>query len=129
VSQVLREPVAVEGERLNAYWCDDCRHYIVTRDVHKGVTPMFLACRFLGDPRDPANTCKGTMRSMMYPPLESWPEHPDLGGPSWEWFKPTVRQVRRMRRRGDLAGVEHVEKGGLLLRPVGGEGMAPRGTR
>jgi hypothetical protein len=90
-----------ERARKNAYWCEDCRGYVVTLDVDKGVTPMFLACRVKGEPDDPANDCKGTMRSMMYP-APPWPKHDGFGSeiptePTWEWY-------------------EHVRKGGLLLR-------------
>lgn len=103
------------GEK-NAYYCDTCANYVVTIDVDDGVTPMFLACRALGDPEEVTNTCGGMMRSMMYPP-EPWPEHDGYGEaiptePTWEWYQPDPVE---------LAGVEdgvreHVELGGLLLR-------------
>lgn len=54
-----------EAKKKNAYYCETCCGYIVVVHVDEGVTPMFLACRVLGDPTDPANTCKGRMRSMM----------------------------------------------------------------
>jgi hypothetical protein len=104
---------------LNAYWCKVCGHYIVTVDLDEGVTPMFLACRVQGEPNDPANTCTGTMQSMMYPP-HPWPKTDGFGvaiptEPTWEWYKPDERELARMRRK-DPAGYEHVRKGGLLLR-------------
>lgn len=108
------------GERnKNAYWCPECHGYVVTVDVDEGVTPMFLACRVKGDPRDQANDCKGQMQSMMYP-VEPWPERdgfdtPIPTEPTWEWYAPGSTERKRLRR--DEPGVyEHVERGGLLLR-------------
>lgn len=104
------------ANRKNAYYCEDCRGYIVTVDVDAGVTPMFLACRVLGEPTDTANTCKGTSKSMMYPD-EPWPEHDGHGTPiptepTWEWYRPDGRETREL----DSGSFEHVAKGGLLLR-------------
>lgn len=108
--------------RKNAYYCEDCKGYIVTVDRDEGVTPMFLACRVKGDPRDPANDCEGTSRSMMYP-HEPWPETDGFGTPiptepTWEWYAPTAKQLRRLARK-EPATAEHVERGGLLLRERG----------
>lgn len=99
------------SERLNAYYCKECRRYIVTIDRDHGVTPMFLACRVLGDPSDPGNTCKGQMQSMGYPSLP-WLENAPEPTPTWEWYRPT-----------DLAGFsegmrDHIQRGGLALRQV-----------
>lgn len=107
------------SERKNAYWCKTCHGYIVTEDVDEGVTPMFLTCRVHGEP-GLANPCKGQMVSMMYP-AEPWPEHDGNGDPiptvpTWEWYKPDERELRRYRRKRDAATLEHVRKGGLLLR-------------
>lgn len=106
------------SERKNAYYCDECGGYIVTVDRDKGVTPMFLACRVKGEPTDPRNDCKGTSRSMMYPPTETWPsDHPALmngAPPTWEWYSPSDVERRTL----DVGTLEHVEKGGLLLRKI-----------
>lgn len=99
---------------FNAYYCDSCGGYIVTEDIDEGVTPMFLACRVLGDPSDPANTCKGQSRSMMYP-KRPWPEKDGNGTPiptepAWEWFRPE-------NLNGLTSGMcDHVKRGGLILR-------------
>lgn len=103
-------------DRKNAYYCDQCKGYVVTLDVDDGVTPMFLACRVKGDPTDPANACKGTSRSMMYPD-EPWPEKDGWGQPiptepGWEWYAPDADEVAKL----DENTAEHVSKGGLLLR-------------
>lgn len=105
------------GEK-NAYWCEDCHGYVVTRDRDDGVTPMFLACRVKGEPTDPDNDCTGTMRSMMYP-AEPWPERDELGGeiptePTWEWYTPGRRELRKY----GAETRDHVERGGLLLRRI-----------
>lgn len=109
--------------RLNAYWCESCNGYIVTIDIDEGVTPMFLACRVKGDPADPGNDCRGRMHSMMYPALP-WPATDGFNTaiptvPTWEWYKPDAQEMKRYRRRGDAETIEHVRKGGLLLRRRG----------
>lgn len=110
---------SVVERRLNAYWCPDCHGYVITEDVDKGVTPMFLACRVKGEPNARGNTCKGHMKSMMYP-KQPWPAEDDYGHqiptePTWEWYMPDRRERRRL-SEGILA---HVVKGGLLLRRKG----------
>jgi hypothetical protein len=102
--------------RKNAYWCPECHGYVVTIDLDEGVTPMFLACRVLGEPKDPANTCTGRMHSMMYPE-EPWPAEDGYGNPiptvpTWEWYMPDAAELRKMGREGR----EHARKGGLSLR-------------
>lgn len=97
--------------RLNAYYCPECQGYIVTRDVDEGVTPMLLACRVKGDPRDPANDCKGTSRSMGYPRAETWPI-PRV--PTWEWFRPEGEDYLALSEEMR----DHVDRGGLHLRRI-----------
>lgn len=104
---------------LNAYWCPKCHGYIVTEDIDRGVTPMFLACRVKGEPDSPENDCDGTMQSMMYPD-PPWPAEDGYGHaipttPTWEWYAPGRTALKAMKRR-DLATYDHVRKGGLLLR-------------
>ena len=111
--------------RCNAYWCDSCHGYIVTVDRDEGVTPMFLACRVKGDPRAPGNPCAGQMRSMMYP-KQPWPATDGYGNaipttPTWEWYAPDAAERAAL----DDASLEHVEKGGLLLRQIGRKAPPP----
>jgi hypothetical protein len=99
--------MSFEGKK-NAYYCEDCKGYIVTIDRDEGVTPMFLACRT-------GRSCKGSMRSMMYPD-EPWPAVDGFGNPiptepTWEWYRPDSNKVRKMSR--DMK--EHIAKGGLDL--------------
>lgn len=116
------------GEK-NAYWCPKCHGYTITIDVDKGVTPMFLACRASGD----VGTCDGMAQSMVYPP-EPWPiedgyENHIPTEPQFEWYAPDAIELVGLRlksrapgtkkkRRLAAASLEHVNKGGLLLRPV-----------
>lgn len=105
----------MKGEK-NAYHCGECHGYVVTIDVDDGVTPMFLACRVLGEPSDPANLCDGQMSSMMYPD-EPWPATDGYGTeiptePTWEWYKPERVEYLGLSRPAK----EHCDKGGLSLR-------------
>ena len=95
----------------NAYYCEDCKGYVVTIDVDQGVTPMFLRCRATPG-------CKGMSKSMMYP-KEPWPAVDGFGAPiptepTYEWYRPGKRERRRL----DADSRHHVGQGGLLLRPV-----------
>lgn len=114
-----------DSERKNAYYCEECKGYVVTIDRDKGVTPMFLACRVKGDPTDPRNDCKGTSRSMMYP-AQPWPETDGFGQPiptepTWEWYAPGTDEANALSREA----FEHVRKGGLLLRRIGRKAPPP----
>lgn len=93
---------------INAYCCDDCGGYTVTRDVDPGVTPMFLACRADGQED---SGCRGRAVSLGYPkgPPPEW-----LPEVAWEWYAPL---------QGDPLLVhpemrDHAQRGGLFLRPV-----------
>lgn len=105
---------AERGE-VNGYRCDRCGRHTYVVHVDGGVTPMFLACRADGEP--PA--C-GTGTSLMYPrpPI---PAH-IRAAVAFEWYSPGASELKRLRRRarqrGDDGTVEHVELGGLLLRPL-----------
>jgi len=82
----------------NAYICDNCRHATVTVDVDVGVTPFTIQC-----PR-----CGSRSQSLCYkvvlPSLE----------PEAEWYRPKAEELVNK----SPGVVEHVVKGGLLLRPV-----------
>lgn len=91
---------------LNAYKCDTCGRCTVTIDVDPGVTPMFLACRR-------TDGCRGTGVSAGYPASPIPPnlqQHLD-----WEWAIPTREEWAQL----SSAEREHVEKGGLILKPRG----------
>lgn len=83
----------------NVYSCDKCKNYIVTLDVDRGVTQMFLPCKF--------PPCTGDMVSHGYPPSDTKPDVvPDA---SWEWYRPEIID-------GNPEELEYMLRGGLLLR-------------
>lgn len=90
----------VKGDK-NLYTCMLCEGFIVTEDVDDGVTPMMLACRA-------TSGCDGVMYSAGYPPTEVIGDEQ----PTWEWYRPTLKQARRMSQEMQ----QHVAQGGLALR-------------
>lgn len=92
----------------NVYCCDTCRKHMVTRDKDAGTTPFIVSCQLT--PR-----CRGKMYSSLYRVFD--PQ--DRLMPTHEWYKPSVLEVIPPQ----LA--DHVQKGGLLLRPISGGGYAP----
>lgn len=95
--------------RKNAYECDGtpeikghspakpgCGAFIVTIDIHPGVTPFMLDC----------GRCGGWAHSKFYR-VADWLE------PTHEWYRPdTLEGI-------NPAYLEHLSKGGLILRPIG----------
>lgn len=93
------------AEAKNAYTCLGCGFQIVTVNLVAGTTPMFLSCKG-------PDGCGDRMVSSGYRlPL-------DAPAPTFEWYRPSQKRVRRM-RRSDPATADHVEMGGLLLRKIG----------
>ena len=101
--------------KINVYVCEhNC--LTVTVDVDEGVTPFFIKCRRLGDPKRPLNPlltgedgeCIGTARSSCYP---RGPKPSHIPDPQFEWYRPTCLEELSSNER------RHVENGGLLLRP------------
>lgn len=92
---------------LNAYQCKKCRGHVVTVHKDPGTTPMFLGCRVAGYPTE--DSCDGQMVSGMYRPFS-----PELGEPTWEWYSPPPSEYHRLPRMQQ----DHVDQGGLLLRPI-----------
>lgn len=84
-------------EKKNAYQCEECASWIVTIDREQGVTPFMVGC----------GECGAMAQSKMYRVSGSME-------PTHEWFRPET-----------LDGLsqwtaDHVRKGGLLLRRIGG---------
>ena len=103
--------------RINGWTCDTCGKTTYCVELDEGVTPMFLACRAEGvDPRDAV--CKGRGTSLMYP--DAAPPPYVLAAVRWEWFRPSPRAVRRM----EPGMRDHIERGGLDLRPLTDAGRA-----
>lgn len=87
-------------KRLNVYQCQSCLHIICTVDRDDGVTPFMIECRA-------PQPCGGMMESSFYRVF------PGLK-PTFEWYRPDDAE------RTTLApgAKDHVEKGGLLIRPI-----------
>lgn len=83
--------------RLNIYTCEKCRGHIVTRDIETGVTPFGTSCRATPG-------CAGMMQSSVYHVQDQRIRA------SHVWYRPTINDLLKP---GTL---EHVNKGGLLLR-------------
>jgi len=98
-------------QRENVYVCQKCGGLTVTVDIDEGVTPFMLKCRASGKEGD----CDGFAQSSFYP---SGPRPPHIPSPSWEWFKPTGKDYKKLSR----AMKEHVDAGGLDIRRRGGVG-------
>lgn len=90
--------------KKNLYTCARCKRQIVTIDVDDGVTPFSMMCSELDD-----NDCDGLMGSTFYIMPKNAPD------PTYEWYKPTAEEIVGMSR----AMREHVDKGGLDIRPIG----------
>lgn len=88
---------------VNAYQCERRPgHIILTVDMHPGVTPMFMSCKY--------PHCPGTAKSNGYP---TGPVPEVLkGAPLWVWYRPNVHELVKVSRQT----LEHVQNGGLLLR-------------
>lgn len=99
----LAKPVKVTSEssqKINQYRCQLCEGVITTVQYGKavnGTTPMMTNCRV-------TDGCDGAMMSSMY-------RVPQVLEPDFEWYKPDKLPKDRATR-------QHVEMGGLLLRPI-----------
>lgn len=89
--------------KLNIYCCDTCGHHIVTIDKDEGVTPFMITCRAI-------EPCPGKMTSSMYRVFDA------LIKPGYEWYSPDANERAAMPK----PLFDHVQKGGLILRPYTG---------
>ena len=88
-------------DKQNTYNCS-CGHKTHTIDVDKGVTPFMHSCEKCGE----------FARSSMYQSSQ------DVK-PTQEWYRPTLKQCLKMRKKehGD-AILNHVLQGGLEMRVI-----------
>lgn len=93
------EGMSEKAGQINQYTCRDCGHVITTVNAHDGTTPMFLGCRS-------PDGCTGLMAS-------DWYRVPEGAIPDFVWYKPDEDQQSEL----DTGTLQHVKKGGLLLRP------------
>lgn len=91
--------------KINVYTCPR-GHRTVTRDADEGTSPMTIVCAEGG-------------HACMQGAWSAWYATDQTETPTHEWYRPTIKAARRLDRR--IPGtLDHVERGGLLLRPVGG---------
>jgi hypothetical protein len=100
--------------RKNGYSCQSCPARFVTIDVDEGVTPFMVShAKF-----ELGTLCTGMCHSHFYKiPQDLEPTH--------EWYLLDMPTARKRYRR-EPAMVDHIERGGLLLRARPG---APRTVR
>ncbi len=86
--------------RVNNYICTICNYVTKTKDIDRGVTPMFHTCAH----------CKSRAASTMY--RDTMPELE----PIEEWYRPSFNEILKMRNKPEV--LEHVLMGGLLNRKI-----------
>lgn len=86
---------------INAYDCEVCGLRIITVNHDAGTTPYLVGCK--------ADGCRGLMVSQFYRVSQTL-------AATHEWYRPD--EAERASLTDDMR--EHVEMGGLLLRPVVG---------
>ena len=84
----------------NIYTCAKCGGKIVTIDRDNGTTPFMILCRASLD-------CNGMMQSSLY-------HCPPSSTPTHEWYRPKRKEIRGLYPEV----MEHIRKGGLLLRKI-----------
>lgn len=87
--------------RKNQYTCQTCQGSIITVDVDEGTTPFMLLCKATPG-------CDGFMYSNFYGCDQTL-------AAQYEFFKPASFEGY------DAGMLEHLQKGGLDFRKVGGE--------
>jgi len=97
--------------RLNTYTCESksCRHQVVTVDSDNGVTPFVTMC-----PK-----CEAAAQSSFY-------RHAANAIPTHELYRPDAAEWKRLIAKLSPT-VEHLAKGGLILRPLRAAGGAGKG--
>jgi hypothetical protein len=109
----------MKGEK-NVYTCDKCGEYTVTVDKDEGVTPFTIRCRAKDHPIKGGMTivgCAGRARSACY--RLAGVLGSAYSNPEWEWYHPDADEMKRWAaHRFGPDVVDHVERGGLLLRHI-----------
>lgn len=105
--------------RENVYECRACGRHLVTIDRDEGTTPMFMRCL----PERTPGGCGEMMASHGYP---TPPRPAHIAAPTHEWYKPTDEELLA-ECRGDPTHApwirDHVQRGGLLIRPIRTPGL------
>lgn len=101
----IRLALEAENRRtIKGYRCDKCDLVLATVDRHPGFSPDYLDHARILDSR-----CPGLFVSFGYPDEEL----PSGAAPAFEWFRPGELALLEL---GDEF-INHVLKGGLILRP------------
>lgn len=92
----------VDENKINLYTCDNtnCDGKVKTIDIDNGTTPMKVTCL----------KCGSTMQSSFYKDI---PDEPEI---TMEWYRPELKDVLKRRKNAGL--LEHILKGGLMLRAI-----------
>ena len=86
------------NNRTNCYICKKCNHITKTKDIDKGVTPMFFTCEKCGD----------YAHSSFYKDIA-----PELT-PTIEWYRPSLEETLTLYP----ALQQHILNGGLNHRKI-----------
>lgn len=86
--------------RINCYVCDKCGYITKTKDIDKGVIPFMFTCKKCGN-----LMAKSTFFNDIVPERK----------PTIEWYRPTLKEVLKMRNKQD-GMLEHILDGGLDYR-------------
>ena len=96
----------VEVKRVNAYVSDDYKEIMLVRDIHNGVTPMFLL----------SPETKEMLKSCAY----FLPQDEEIiNAAQFEFYRPTFEEAKKLSK--PLR--EHYNQGGLILRKIGSKEM------
>jgi len=93
---------------VNVYECGACDKEIVTINLCTGVTPASAACPFCGNLMGMWSRWYNLSRPPRY-------RHLDPLRVTHAWYRPTMPSVVH----AHPAELEHVQRGGLLLKPLG----------
>jgi hypothetical protein len=94
--------------KVNTYTCP-IGHVVVTVDRDAGVTPSGMLCRHVEGRGFPVVLVRCDLRA-----TSGWYRVPPGLEPTYEWYRPSDEERRTL----NPAMGEHVDMGGLLLRPA-----------
>lgn len=106
VSKLYKEMVnsmeSKDGRNVNCYTCEKCNYNIKTVYDDKGGIPEALECEKCH------KKMVGSGDVDIYPEAE----------PTWSWYRPTFSDCLKMRTKSKAPILNHVLKGGLLMKKV-----------
>jgi RNase P subunit RPR2 len=87
--------------RVNCYTCQKCGHITKTKDIDSGVIPFMFTCE----------KCGNIAYSSFFEDIAPLQE------PTFEWYRPTLKQILKMRKKRDSM-LDHIFNGGLDYRKI-----------